>query len=246
VSQVHISESVLNDYADGVLSDSERHVVDVHVAECVECAAELHELQALLATLAQAPRHIAPARDLRPGIAERTSTPVVSLASWRARSLWSARYTLAATAVILIVLSSIVTRVLVQRRTGSAASMASAPASSARDSTAAFAASQPMPVQAPQVRAELVARHSQEFAAVESEYARATDDLLKMLKRERSRLSPEAARMLDQNIRVIDKAIAETRAALRVQPDDAALRSLVRDSYERKLELLRSVAQLTL
>lgn len=246
MDEMHINESALNDYADGVLADSEHRAVAEHIAACAACAAELHSLQALLEKLAQAPTQIAPAHDLRPRIAARTTTRVVSLAAWRARSVWSARYMLAAAAVVLILLSSVVTRVLTQRGARGGAAVATAAALFVTDSTAAAAATRPMPVQQPQVRAELVARHEREFAAVESQYVRATDDLVKLLKRERSRLSPEAARALEQNMRAIDKAITETRAALHVQPEDAALRSLVRDSYERKLDLLRSAAQLTL
>ena len=57
------------------------------------------------------------------------------------------------------------------------------------------------------------------------------------------RLNP-AAGDLDDGLRLIDGAIAETRAALEGNPDDRRLTLLLARRYEQKLELLRRMLRL--
>jgi hypothetical protein len=178
-----------------------------------------------------------------PEIHARTETPVVSLHQWRARSLWSARYALAAAAVLLIVVTSLLTRVVTQRAHNEVAASAGA------DSVRFGANAQTVldtAARAPQLRATLVAREDADYAALEAQYVAATGDLMRLLQTQKTRMSPETARLLERNVQLIDRAINETRAALAQDPHDADLRALVRTSYERKLELLRNVAELSL
>jgi predicted anti-sigma-YlaC factor YlaD len=210
----HLSPDVLNDYADGSIVPAARVAAAEHLASCVSCRAELQGLESLLSSLRALPRNIEPSRDLLAGIHERSALP--ERRDWQSRSLWSARYWLAAAAVVLIAASSLVTRQLANNTGGDSA-----------DTSTALSA-------------------QRNASQTELQYMLATDALLNALRRERAGMSPELLRLVDENLRVIDQSILESRAALREQPGNAALHSLIRASYERKIDLLRSaVSQVT-
>lgn len=80
---------------------------------------------------------------------------------------------------------------------------------------------------------------------VEAEYARAAGELLATLQAERGRLAPETARLIEQDIAVVDQAISEARAELAADPRNRMLPQLLLAAYEQKLTVLRRAAELT-
>jgi hypothetical protein len=66
-----------------------------------------------------------------------------------------------------------------------------------------------------------------------------------MLAGNRTQLAPETVRILEENLRIIDTAIQEARAALARDPQSAALGEMWRSAYQRKLELLEQAARST-
>ena len=48
---IHLDEFVLNEYADGVLTEAETQAVERHIADCPDCQTRLAELQNLFAAL---------------------------------------------------------------------------------------------------------------------------------------------------------------------------------------------------
>ncbi len=203
----HPNETELQDWVDGVLDPSESARVVAHIETCDACSAEVVALRSLLADLHSLPRSIEPDVDLRPGIAaalDETST--VAHARWFDRSLRSLRAPLAAAALLLVALSSIITARLVRP---AAETVAGDPA-----------------------------------AAIEARYAAAIRELETLLREKRSELPPQALALLGESLTVIDAALAETRAALREQPENPALEPVLVATYERKLALLRGAAAL--
>jgi len=83
----------------------------------------------------------------------------------------------------------------------------------------------------------------QRWVAVEADYERAARDLSAALAAQRPRLAPETAALVDRNLRIIDAAIAESRAALAGDPANAELRRLFAAAYRQKVELLRWAAR---
>ncbi|MGH9262762.1 MAG: hypothetical protein ACRD08_23160, partial [Acidimicrobiales bacterium] len=75
------------------------------------------------------------------------------------------------------------------------------------------------------------------WVVLEAEYARAADEV--ELGPERGALAPDAGAIVDAGLRVVDQAIAESRAALARDPDSIELAHLVAAAYERKIDLLR-------
>ena len=99
---MHLTETQINDYVDDVLPTDDVAVVHAHLQECADCRAEVEALRAVLQRVAALPRSIAPERDLRPNLSARPQRT----------TLWPWRYPLAAAAVLLIAISSMVTILL--------------------------------------------------------------------------------------------------------------------------------------
>jgi hypothetical protein len=75
-------------------------------------------------------------------------------------------------------------------------------------------------------------------------YQSAIDELTGVLTAKRDELDPETVRVLEENLRVIDRAIAESRAALEADPASKHLSRMLNDAYNAKLGVLRRAVQL--
>lgn len=82
----HLTEALMQDCADGVLSETERAAADQHLAACARCRAELEAWHLLFSQLAELPR-FAP----DPGFAERVMAQVPRPAHLPARPPLRAR-----------------------------------------------------------------------------------------------------------------------------------------------------------
>lgn len=81
--------------------------------------------------------------------------------------------------------------------------------------------------------------------AAAREYELAAEDLERLLREGRERLSPATVQVLERNLALIDAAIAEARAALAADPANASLRALLLGARRQKLELLERASRLT-
>ncbi len=96
----------------------------------------------------------------------------------------------------------------------------------------------------------LVLRHQPEAGAVaplpaiEADYIEQAAALSGVLGAERGRLAPETIETLERNLRIIDEAIAESRAALEADPGDPDLRLLLQASHQQKVALLEQATRL--
>ena len=80
--------------------------------------------------------------------------------------------------------------------------------------------------------------------AFESDYIEQAAALSDVLGAERERLAPETIETLERNLRIIDGAIAESRAALEADPGDPDLRLLLQASHQQKVALLEQATRL--
>ncbi|HUP90595.1 MAG TPA: hypothetical protein VM100_14700 [Longimicrobiales bacterium] len=129
-----------------------------------------------------------------------------------------ARWRMAAAAVLLIVASSVMTLFL------------------SREKQARQTAGHIVPGN----RVELV---NDNPGALAREYSSELQQLQEILRRNRETLAPETVKILEENMRVIDKAITEAQSALASDPNSDMLVDLLRSAYQRKLELLRQAAR---
>jgi hypothetical protein len=205
-----------------------------HRAACAECAALWHELERIGADAAKLPA-LVPARDLWAGIESRigsAAAPAVvrttGAVTAPAPTRWTVRpaFRLAIAASLLVAVSSAVTWRIA---TGPTAPTAAAPvddlASNVDERTAA----------------------DLHLAAFQSS-VRSMEDEIATLERivatRRTELDPRTVRVLEQNLQLIDRAIAESRAALTADPASAFLSAQYTRAYSSKLTLLRDVATL--
>lgn len=213
----HIPEHELHDWVDGVLERERAVLVEAHVAGCETCARAAASVRALLDELHALPRSIEPERDLRPGIHARVTAGVVDaveIPNARERSWLDASVRAARLPLAAAALLLIAMTALV---------------------TALVLRDTPEPV---------LLADGDSLAAVEARYAAAIYELQSLVHDRRGELPPEALRLLGESLAIVDAALAETRAALRDEPDNPALPPVLLAAYERKVELLRGAVAL--
>jgi hypothetical protein len=255
----------LADYLENDLDPAERRRVEAHVATCVRCTALVRDLSALRADAATLPE-LSPSRDLWSGIARRIDAPVVPLASRPApnvvvpRPNWD-RLKRAAIAAALVAITAGVTYTLTVARNGARAvgsPIASNPAVPVPDSGAPATdtapreivpatrdlASTPSPATGPEPdrtggqAASLPVRNEQ----ASETYSREIDRLRTIFARNRAQLDPRTAAIIEANLKVIDDAIAQSKAALAQDPASRVLNNPLNSALDKKLELLRTAA----
>lgn len=229
---------MLDDFVGGDLPPREERDVRRHLMQCKGCRAEEQALRALLDEAAALPDEIVPERDLWTGIAPRLQsrgslddsadplTEVRVIGPRPARPLpW---WMLAAASIALVATTSFATLQLSGRGAGETvpaieAQQAQRPHGAApRSATTALAA----------------------FRPAEEEYEKAISDLEIVLRTQRGRLAPQTAATLEANLRIIDQAIQESRAALAADPNSAELTHMLSDAYDTKLDVLRQAVSL--
>lgn len=207
----------LSSYLDDELPAVEREALEAHLAGCAPCRAVLEDLRAVVAW---APTYAgtAPARDLWSGIADEIERRRVVTFPARGAQRFSLSQ-LAAAAVLVAVLSG--GGVWLALRGGSTAvpTVASGPVAGA-DAVPAFQAS----------------------VFDDPEYDAAVAELVQVLDAGRSVLDSATVRVIEENLRVIDEAIAEARAAIEADPSNVHLGVRVKSHMQHKLVLLRQAA----
>lgn len=79
----------------------------------------------------------------------------------------------------------------------------------------------------------------------DAQYDAAVADLERILRDDSQRLDPQTVMVIERNLRAIDDAIREARAALDADPANTYLNSHLAEARRRKLELLRRAAGLS-
>lgn len=100
-------DQLLDDYLDDRLDTSHRATVEAHAATCPACRHRLEALREVLDGAANLPRSITPPRNLWPGIAARL--PERGSQQNRGRPAWARWAPLAAAAVLLVVVTAVLT-----------------------------------------------------------------------------------------------------------------------------------------
>lgn len=208
----------LSDYLDDELDPEERRSLEAHLAECAACRQTLAELDAVVgrgAALDDRP----PAMNLWSGIATRIAgggADVVDLGVHRARRVSLSLPQLAAAAALLVLVGA-----------GGAVWFAGGP-----ERAAGVDPAMPQPAAVTAVR------------AASGEYDVAVAELEAFLEQRRDRLDSSTVRIVEENLQIIDRAIAEAEAALLADPSDVYLNDHLANTMRQKVTLLRRVAEL--
>ena len=254
----------LAEYLEGDLAAGERIALEAHIASCVRCTALVRDLEGIRSDAGEL-GELAPSRDLWSGIAERIETPVVPLTVRTVatpnvdRRRGGERLRLAAVAAALVAVTAGVTYTLTVSRGGDGGG--SQIAAVARDSMGDSIRAQGGRVIAPAVGPSSVASTDSAAKSTDSrdsiaETPKATnvnataagsseiDRLRSVFIRNRGQMDPRTAAIIEANLKVIDDAIAQSKAALAQDPASQFLNNQLNSAMGKKLELLRTAAQL--
>ncbi len=82
-----------------------------------------------------------------------------------------------------------------------------------------------------------------EWVAAEAAYVGAVRELEETLAGAMAELAPETAALIQDNLRVIDEAIRESRAALAADPGNRDVLPFLASMYEKKLDVLQQISR---
>ena len=250
----------LADYLEGDLAAGERVALEAHIASCVRCTALVRDLQNIRSEAGDL-AELTPSRDLWSGIAERIETPVVPLTVRAAttpnveRRRGSDRLRLAAVAAALVAVTAGVTYTLTVSRGGTKADSTQVAVGSGASNGDSTSSSSAVPQQtvaavdsAPNTdRQDSIAAEqpsAQNVGSASATSSREIDRLRSMFVRNRGLMDPRTAAIIEANLKVIDDAIAQSKAALAQDPASRFLNNQLNTALDKKLELLRTAAQL--
>ncbi len=215
------ARSLLDELADGRLAEANRRALDAHLRGCAECRCSESRARELLARVEALPRRIEPARDLWPGIAARVTASNVVAGEFAGRGRrWIPLGAAAAAAALLIAVTAVVTAVLVRGERSSRVAVT------------------------PQGREPGAVQASLALADARSTYETARTQLLAALAARRGSLSPATLRVVDDNLRIIDRAVREMEDALARDPGNADLPALLVAAYRQEIDMLQRAAAL--
>ena len=227
----------LSDYLDGELADAEREALETHLDTCTACRDTLADLRRIVVR-ARSLDDRPPTRDLWSGVATRIGMPdwigtgerpdpAVRIgtgerivAAPRRRGITFSVPQLLAAGIALAVLSAGGAWLIHPDPTGVAAA----------------------PVQ-PSPGAPTATTVGSTATAVRS-YDAAVSDLERILTEGRGRLDTTTVRVLEQNLALIDRAIAQAERAVAADSANVYLNSHLAETMRRKLDLLRQAASL--
>ncbi len=207
----------LSEYLDGELTGPERTTLEAHVASCDACRTTLDELRRVV-TNTRALDDRPPAADLWPAIATRIGLAARPKVRPLARRFAFTVPQLAAASVALALLSGGAAWLIARRGTGPTP-----------------------PVQASERTATVL--NASAYPG-DPRYAAQVADLERVLDRGRGRLDTATVRVIERNLRIIDRAIRGAQSALAADPANSYLNLHLAQEMRRKLELLRQAATL--
>ncbi len=251
-------EAILLEYFEDTLDATDRARVEQHAAQCLPCGSLIRDVNGIRDD-ASVMADFSPPRDLWAGIETRIQPRVVSIETVRPAGRASRRW-LAAAAVLLVATTSTVTYLATSRSAGGRAGggdsqpvAATNGVTPTENATVAGA-----PVESPiagesDAGRSLVAQPAGTLAsasaagapgATELPYDGEIRRLQSALVERRTQLDTATVRIVEENLRLIDTAVRQARAALASDPASGFLTEQFNNVLEKKVELLRTAALL--
>jgi hypothetical protein len=247
----------LSDWLEHDLDSVSSAMLERHAATCARCTGLLADLASIRRTAAALPE-LVPSRDLWPEIEARIQAPVIALDQPRStrpaldrgttRRLWW----LGAAAAALVGVTAGVTHYMTLKNNPVAPSVVASqptvvrspestvPAPDTQPAAELVSAERPDSPRAPRPASTSAAPG----AADQSEYARDVAQLRAIVSERRADLDSTTIAVLEKNLELIDRAIAESRAALERDPASDFLADQLARAMTKKVAILRTVALL--
>jgi hypothetical protein len=263
-------DAALPDYLEGTLDDARRASVEQHLGECVRCASLLRDIENISKEAAAMP-DLVPSRDLWQEIEGRIAAPVIPLAARPERQRRFAPAWMGIAAAALIVSTAGITYMLTARsfRPGQSGAVAQimpptnppqskggsdsdatapspklSPASTQPDGTPSRLALSDVTPGRPRTPASYAIQTSADRAHSDLVYGREIDMLQKIVSQRRTQLDSSTVAIIEKNLKIIDAAIEQSRAALAKDPASRMLDQQLTHALDKKVELLRTAAML--
>jgi hypothetical protein len=262
-------DAALPDYLEGTLGDSLRAPVEMHLRECVRCAGLVRDLENMQRDASALP-DLVPARDLWEGIEARIAAPVIPLAARPERRRSFAPAWMGIAAAALIVTTAGITYTLTERslppRQDPPAAQGQIPGQTQRidsgfgpQSSQNAVAVSPSRIEggnsnnASQVGdaaprranpASLASQSQNPSGQPEVVYGKEIAALQQIMSQRKTQLDSSTVVIIERNLRIIDAAIEQSRAALAKDPASLLLSEQLTHALDKKVELLRTAALL--
>jgi hypothetical protein len=240
----------LSDYVDGALPETRMSAIRAHLADCEHCRREEAALRELLSAARELPESVQPQRDLWPGIASRLepadatpeSDPARGILAWlrpRGRG-----FGLVAAAALLLIVA-----LIVGRRgpgNGDAGRLAasgeheSVPQTTGEATVAGLPAGEEGATTAAPIDPVVLGT----IAVLDAECREGDMQLAVVQAQAGATSGPSGLRKIVEGLGVIDRAIAEAKAAWAADPHSPHLARMVMAAYRAKASLQRQAAQL--
>lgn len=220
----------IHELVDGTLGPVRRAELQTHLDTCAECRGLVADLQKIRAAAAQL-EPVQPRDHVWMQIAARLHREgrVTTPAPQQPRSGHLAMLALAATLLLAVAGSLYILR------------FNDAPASTARETAVAGTAAAPAG-NAP--ASDAVQSITDDLMVAEQHYQSAIVKLQEVAKSNDGAIDPETAAVLEKNLQVIDQAIAESRTALKTEPQSAPARESLFEALSQKVSLLQNTIAL--
>ncbi|MGI9076517.1 MAG: zf-HC2 domain-containing protein [Gemmatimonadaceae bacterium] len=218
----------LSEYMEETLDLGTRHAIEAHAKMCAPCGALLSDIRALARDARTLPA-LAPSRDLWSGISHRIEAPVVGADMFslrRARRLSLVPWLMAAAAGLVLTASGITyvaTREAMEKRFATRGAQSSGITNAVEGG---------------------VTRNASASPGYQTTYETEIGNLRAIVRERRAELDSAVVAEIERNLAIIDRAIAESRAALSRDPNSGFLNDHLMTSLHKKVELLRTVAML--
>jgi hypothetical protein len=258
-------DAALPDYLEGTLDDSMRASVEAHLRECVRCAGLVRDLENIQKEAAALP-DLVPSRDLWEGIGARIAAPVIPLSARPERQRRFAPAWMGIAAAALVVSTAGITYTLTSRSlTGRQTQVAAgttgqtqppldtgtpqqspdaatiAPVNGSSENLRGAQASSP---QRGGVQVNLVSQPQNGPASSDAVYGKEIEMLQQIVRERKTQLDSSTVAIIEKNLKIIDAAIAQSRAALAKDPASMLLNGQLTRALDKKVELLRTAAML--
>jgi anti-sigma factor RsiW len=258
-------DTALPDYLEGTLDDSRRASVERHLSECVRCTSLLRDIENISKQAAALPDMV-PSRDLWQGIEARIAAPVIPLAARPERQRRVVPAWMAVAAAALVVSTAGITYTLTARSFGAAqtpgiasnvprdsqalpntAETPASPVDIGGAGTPPMAATNSAKTAVPdrsRPPVSLVKATATDRAHSDLVYGREIDMLQNIVSQRRTQLDSSTVAIIEKNLKIIDHAIEQSRAALTKDPASRMLDQQLTHALDKKVELLRTAAML--
>jgi hypothetical protein len=217
--------SLVDDFVDGRLDAAARTRVEAHLAACEACRALADDFRTMAGTAAALSPH-KPRPEVWSRIAREVAAARPAPHAAPAAAFWTGwRVALAMAAVALVAVTASVVVLRMPLRP-------------------ALAPQQPSAAAVHQSAQDTVQAVDEHLRIADEHYQKAITELEKLVATQQATLDPAVAATLDKNLGIIDKAVRESRDAIKAQPNNQIAQTSLFEALRQKVALLEDTIAL--